>query len=137
MITKPSLSILIVEHDDTNFILIREYLCDCEFNLIRCNNGSEIVEHVKTNDSIKLVLIDLFLTDNKKGCDVTTIIKSIKPYLPVILHTAYLFSKDKNDELLLEYDDCILKPYSMSVFCNTIKKHIFKNDYQTEEISKD
>lgn len=130
-------TIIVVEHDDSNYILIQEYLCSFAIHLIRCCNGYEIIDLVKSNNTIDLLLLDLYLIDGLDGFEVTKIIKTIKPDLPVVFHTAYVMSGDKEKCLDCGCDDYISKPYSMTNFCNIVSKYLNQYDYKTTEAEKD
>ena len=72
-------------------------------------NGEEAVEHVKQNDKIDLVLMDIRMP-KLNGYDATRQIKMLKPNLPVISITAYAMSEDETKSLDAGCDMYISKP---------------------------
>lgn len=107
-IAKP-LTILIAEDNNVNFMLISHVLSVRNYTLIRANNGQEAVDICRKNKSIQLVIMDLKMP-KMDGYEARNIIKSFKPFLPIIAHTAYSSSDIINNVYEAGFIDCISKP---------------------------
>ncbi|MFN3411724.1 MAG: PleD family two-component system response regulator [Exilispira sp.] len=85
------------------------------FNVITCLNGFDAIEHIKKDDSIGLVLLDLMMPEIS-GWDTLKEIRKIKTkqQLPVIIFTGNVKEKEQleNNPLKNEIMDFILKPVS-------------------------
>jgi PAS domain S-box-containing protein len=102
-------TILIAEDENSNFELLKASIGRTQIKIIRAMNGEEAVNHVKKNDSINLVLMDIRMP-KLNGYDATRQIKILKPHLPVISITAYAMSEDETKSLEAGCDMYISKP---------------------------
>jgi CheY-like chemotaxis protein len=117
-------SIVVVEYDEVCYFLIQECLSSFAVEIIRCNKGLEIIELVKSNDSIALVFLDIYLKDKVSGCDLIKSLKIIKPSLPVVFQTAYVLTEIKNLCIEAGCDDFLPKPYKPDEIKNIVKKYV-------------
>ena len=92
--------------------------------LIRVKDGFDVIDIVKSNNLVNLVLLDVYLKNGLSGLEVTKIIKNIRPDLPVVFHTAYAMIEDKAKCFESGCDDYISKPYSMTNFYNIVTKYL-------------
>jgi CheY-like chemotaxis protein len=106
-----NLSILIVEDNLANVLLLKEYLEETGINIIHSINKSEILEII-CNRKVNLVLMDIILPDFS-GMELTKEIKILYPDIPIIAHTADLLQRDEEEFKKSGFNDIILKPYSM------------------------
>ena len=93
--------------------------------IIRAKNGQEAVDICKTNDAIDIVLMDIkmpFLT----GFEANRIIKTFKPELPIIAHTAYSSEEDKNLISKEGFVSYITKPLDKTKLFNCINRALNK-----------
>ena len=81
-------TILIAEDEDNNFIFLQEVLYPTKVNIVRAKTGIQAVHIVKSQPEIALVLMDIKMPE-MNGYQATTIIKEMKPKLPVVAQTAY------------------------------------------------
>jgi PAS domain S-box-containing protein len=102
-------TILIAEDENSNFELLKASIGRTQIKIIRAMNGEEAVEHVKKNQSIDLVLMDIRMP-KLNGYDATRQMKIINPKLPVISITAYAMSEDETKSLEAGCDMYISKP---------------------------
>jgi PAS domain S-box-containing protein len=116
-------TILIAEDEDSNYILIAESLRRTEAKLIRAHDGLEVVEIVKNNPEINLVLMDIRLP-YLSGYEATRIIKSFNNRIPIIAQTAYAMSGEKEQSILEGCDDFIAKPIKISELYTLIGKYL-------------
>lgn len=94
------------------------------FKVITCLNGFEAIEHVKRDNSIGLVLLDLMMPEIS-GWDTLKEIRKLKTKeeLPVIIFTGNVKEREQleNNPLKDEIIDFILKPVSYEDLVNRIK----------------
>ena len=103
------LNILIAEDDNINFMLIKRVMKIRNYNVIRAENGEEAVNICRENDNIQLVIMDMKMP-KMGGLEARKIIKTFKPYLPVIAHTAYSSAEINSEVFDAGFIDCITKP---------------------------
>ena len=125
MKTLENVEILIVEDDADNLEFLRRLLMKFGASVVIARTGEEAINMVKTNEQIKIVLMDIRLPDID-GFETTQKIKKLKPGLPVIAQTAYAMYNDR--ELCLENgcDDYISKPLDVDVLYKKIIHYIYK-----------
>ena len=86
-------------------------------------NGEEAVEHIKKNDSIDLVLMDIRMP-KLNGYDATRQIKQLKPLLPVISITAYAMSEDESKSIEAGCDMYVSKPIRPSQLLTLLNEFV-------------
>jgi CheY-like chemotaxis protein len=116
--------ILIVEKDESNYLLIQEYFSMSAVELIRVEDGLEIIDIIKSDKPVSLVLLDMQLDKGLSGLEATKIIKSIRPDLPVVFQTAHAMKEDKEKCFQSGCDDYISKPYTFEDFYNILAKYL-------------
>jgi len=102
-------TILIAEDEDTNFILLEEFLSDSNLKIIRAINGFDAVEICKSNKAIDMILMDIKMP-MMDGYEATIQIRKISPDLPIIAQTAYYSESNKNKALECGCSDYVSKP---------------------------
>ena len=115
------LTILIAEDNDINFMLINRVMEIRKYKVIRAKNGEEAVNICKENDNIQLVIMDIKMPI-MGGFEARKIIKSFKPYLPVIAHTAYSSAEINSEVYDAGFIDCISKPLDKSKLFRVIDR---------------
>jgi PAS domain S-box-containing protein len=118
------LEILVVEDDPDNLEFIKRLLTKQGANVFIAKTGTDAVNMIINNDTIKIVLMDIRLPDID-GFEATQRIKTIKPELPIIAQTAYAMYNDR--EMCLENgcDDYISKPLDKDVLFKKINNYIY------------
>ena len=116
-------TILIVEDEVNSHIRINELLSDTNVRLLHAWDGREAVEHVKKRKDISLVLMDIKMP-TMDGYEVTKLIKTIRPKLPVIAQTAFSGAYDKTQVLQAGFDNCISKPIHKGSFVELIANYL-------------
>jgi CheY-like chemotaxis protein len=116
-------TLLIVEDEEYNFKYIEAVLSPLNFRLIHAGNGQEAVDICKSDNSIDLVVMDIKMPV-MDGYEATSIIKKIRPLLPIIAQTAYAFEADKENAINAGCDDYIAKPVKKQVLIDTIMKYL-------------
>jgi PAS domain S-box-containing protein len=112
-------TLLIAEDEDSNYMLLEEFLSNVGMNIIRAVNGIEAVELCKINPQIDLVLMDIKMPE-MNGYEATIRIKEFKPDLPIIAQTAYSTEIDKNKAFACGCSDFISKPLKRELLLSMI-----------------
>lgn len=103
--------ILIVEDDETSFLLLQAYLAPRNYKLLYATNGKEAIELFKDNPEIDLILMDLKMPV-LDGYLATKQIREFDSKIPIIAQTAYALSGDSEKALQAGCDDYVTKPIS-------------------------
>ncbi len=117
------LTILIAEDDESSYQYLEIVLSREGVQLIHSVNGQDTVNKVKDNPEISLILMDLRMP-GMDGYEATSIIKKMKPRLPVIAQSAFAFDSDREKALNAGCDNFISKPVKKDVLIELIKKCI-------------
>lgn len=86
-------TILIAEDTDCSFLYLKTILRHTNAEIIWASTGHEAINVVRENHSIDVVLMDINMP-GINGFDATMAIHSIKPDLPVIAQTAYVYDNE-------------------------------------------
>lgn len=113
--------ILIVEDEQINYLLLKEYLSELGYITLLARNGHEAVEYVRSKPDIKLVLMDLCVPE-MDGIYATKIIKSIRPELTVVAQTAYLQNNIQNNYAELGFSAFLAKPFSQEQLIEVVQR---------------
>jgi PAS domain S-box-containing protein len=115
--------ILIAEDDVNSMWVLRKMLEIEKANLFFASNGQEAVDIVMNTPELQLVLMDLKMPV-MDGFEAIKIIKQIKPEIPIIAQSAYVFSNDQDLARKSGCNDYIGKPIKMESLLEMIIKHI-------------
>lgn len=110
--TKPEgkkYKLLIVEDDETSYILLQAILAPYNFILLYAADGNEAVATTISNPDIDLILMDLKLP-NLNGYEATRQIRSVNKKVPIIAQTAYALSGDNEKALAAGCNSYVTKP---------------------------
>jgi len=102
-------TILIVEDENSNYLLLDKLLTLENVNTIWAKNGEESIEKFKENENIDLILMDLKMPV-MDGYEATRKIKQLSKNLPIIALTAYTESESIEKALSKGFDDYLEKP---------------------------
>lgn len=114
--------VLIAEDDNINFLLIQKMMKGKDYEIIRAVNGQEAVDICINNPNIDLVLMDIKMPV-LNGFEALSLIKPIRPKLPIIAQTAYSSSEDKVKIEKAGFDDYITKPLDRERLLELIDKY--------------
>lgn len=103
------LTILIAEDDHINYMLIKRIMDLRKYNVLRATNGEDAVSICKENDTIQLVIMDIKMP-KMDGFEARKLIRTFKPYLPIIAHTAYSSAEISSEIYDAGFIDLITKP---------------------------
>lgn len=118
-------TILIAEDEESNFKFLEMILANHGFKIIKAENGYEAVEICKGHTPIDLILMDIKMP-GMNGLEATSLIKEIRPKLPIIVQTAYAMQNDEKESLKAGCDDYIAKPIKKKKLLSYIEKWIDK-----------
>jgi len=108
-VKRPNRIILIAEDDWISFQYLRTILEKSDITVIHAENGEEAVELVKNTADIDLILMDIKMPV-MDGIEATKQIKQLRPDLPIIAQTAYVFSEEKSMISSIGCDQYLAKP---------------------------
>jgi hypothetical protein len=115
--------ILIVEDEQLNYLLLKEYLSEIGYITLLARNGHEAIEYVRSKPDIQLVLMDLCMPE-MDGTYATKLIKAIRPELPVVAQTAYLHNNIQTNYEEHGFSAFLAKPYSQEQLIDVVKSLI-------------
>ena len=101
--------ILLVEDEETNIILIQEFLSITSINIDVSKNGKNALEKIEAGEKYDMILMDIKMPI-MNGLEATIAIKKINKDIPVVAQTAYALSEEKEQALDSGCDDYITKP---------------------------
>ncbi|MFP4619910.1 MAG: PAS domain-containing protein [Bacteroidales bacterium] len=124
---QPEVTVLIVEDDHSNAVLLREILKCPELSELNLNvqfatNGREAVNFCKQNKA-DIVLMDIKLPV-MDGLTASRTIKLLRPDLPIIAQTACANPTDKANIFAAGCNDYLVKPFSMNTLRQKLRKHL-------------
>lgn len=115
--------VLLVEDEETNIILIQEFLSITQIRIDVSKNGKNAVERIETGEKFDLILMDIKMPI-MNGLEATIKIKNINPDIPVIAQTAYALSEEREQALEAGCDDYITKPIRRDDLIALMAKYI-------------
>lgn len=101
--------ILLVEDEETNIILIQEFLSITSVNIDVSRNGKNALEKIESGEKYDMILMDIKMPI-MNGLEATIAIKKINKDISIIAQTAYALSEEKEQALDSGCDDYITKP---------------------------
>jgi len=121
IIIKPT--VLVVEDDNFNNMLMVTLLKRSGCNAISVENGLDAVEVVKTDADLAFVLMDIKMPI-MNGLEATKRIKSLRPQLPIIAITAYSDVEEEKRIYEAGCDMYFAKPINQDVIPKLLKKYV-------------
>jgi len=118
-----NVNILIAEDDANSMLVLRKMLEIEKANLFFARNGQEAVDIAMATPKLQLVLMDLKMPV-MDGFEAIKIIKQLKPEIPIIAQSAYVFSNDQDMARKSGCNDYIGKPIKMESLIEMINKYI-------------
>ncbi|MBN2236241.1 MAG: response regulator [Bacteroidales bacterium] len=113
--------ILIVEDDPVNSELLEVFLKRKKLDYLLAFSGTEALEKFEEHPEIDLVLLDIKLPF-LSGEDVLVKMKALRPDVPIVVQTAYVFEADKKRFFELGCDDYIAKPINKVLFYQILSR---------------
>lgn len=114
---------LIVEDVSLNSELIEVLLERRELPYLVAIDGEEAMRIFIEHPEIDLVLLDIKLP-KLWGEEVLIKMKALRPHVPIVVQTAYVFDEDRARFFRIGCDDYMAKPLNKRLFYKTISKWI-------------
>lgn len=111
--------ILVAEDMEMNFILLKKSLEKTNVTVLRARNGKEMIDMVKSNYSIDLVLLDMGMPI-MDGYEATKALRSEGNKIPIIAQTAFALDNERNKVLEAGCNDFVEKPINTETLFNKI-----------------
>jgi len=116
-------TILMVEDEESNYLLIKTIMKHSEATLLWAKNGKEGIEMIDTHDEISLVLMDIKMPV-MDGYEATRMSKTLRPKLPVIAMTAHALYGDEEKAFESGFDNYIPKPISKNLLFTLLEQYL-------------
>ena len=113
--------ILIVEDEPLNSELLEVLLKRKKMSYLLAVDGLEAMELFEKHPEIDLVLLDIKLP-NLNGEAVLMKMKELRPDVPIVVQTAYVFEEDKRRFFDIGGDDYISKPLNKELFYEILSR---------------
>lgn len=121
-------TILVAEDNDLNYELLKFYLSEPGYPVVRAINGLEALNFCENNpDNIAIIFMDLMMP-KMDGIEATCRIKKKYPQIPVIMQTA--FSEKENMRKCFEAgcDEFITKPISKKLVRDILERFLLTDN---------
>ncbi len=115
-----SKTILIVEDDTPNYLLVKQLLKPTNVKLHLAENGEEALAIFKKLENIDLIIMDIKLP-GVDGYEVTRRIRELDKEVPILAHTAYAMEGDREKSIEAGCNDYIAKPTNQKLLLKTIE----------------
>lgn len=115
-----ALTVLIVEDNLMNQMLLEAILEDAKMSVTIVDNGLKAVEAVKNND-FDMVFMDIQMPE-MDGLSATKEIRTFNQSLPILAMTAHASQKDKDKSLAAGMNSHITKPIDPDILFNEIER---------------
>jgi signal transduction histidine kinase/ligand-binding sensor domain-containing protein/CheY-like chemotaxis protein len=110
-------SILIIEEEKSNFILLKSYLAGTGVKLIWVNDYQSAVDKIAASH-FNLIVIDIRLN----GYQLLNYIKQLKIETPLIAQTAYATAEDQKRLSKAGFNDYLIKPFTKETLINKLAR---------------
>lgn len=119
--TKKSITILIAEDNESNYLYLEEILKSINCKIIHAINGKKAIDICKQNPYIDLILMDIKMPIID-GHTAALKIKQFRPELPIIAQSAFALEHEKIRFSGEAFNEYVTKPINKEILVKTIKK---------------
>lgn len=119
---KGKLKVVIADDDDIGIILISKMISPYAAEIFTVSDGNELVELVRKNPKINLVLVDVKMP-RLNGLDATKMIRAFNKEIIIIAQTANAHSEDKEKAILAGCNNYVSKPIDKKRLVELIEKY--------------
>jgi CheY-like chemotaxis protein len=116
------LTILIVDDEEYNLILLEEYLSDTGASILFAHDGYEAVNTCENNPDIDMIMMDIRMPV-MNGFIAAQMIKSFRN-IPIIAVSAFPYYLEQGQIDEAGFDDFMEKPFHQSDAFERINKHL-------------
>ena len=120
-------TIMIAEDIDFSFLYLEAVLRRTGVKILWAQNGKEAIEHVKSNQDIDLILMDMHMPI-MNGYDATTAIKLLRPELPIVAQTAFVLPEDVKKCIDAGCSGYLAKPVRKDHLLNTLVDYLHRKE---------
>lgn len=116
-------TILVIENDANNRILIEHLLCIGGYNVVSAMNGQEALELLDRGIQVDMVLTDLSMPV-LDGYQAAQLIRERAGYaeLPIVAVTGYAMSEEKASAIAAGCNDYLTKPFRQSELLEVVAR---------------
>lgn len=119
----PETTVLVADDDEVSVMLIEKMLQRENISIFHARNGNETIQLIKTEPSIRLILLDLKMPV-MNGFETAAEIRKFNDSIPIIAQTAYALAGDREKALNAGCNEYITKPLHRSDLFKVIKQFI-------------
>ncbi|MCF6241730.1 MAG: response regulator [Bacteroidales bacterium] len=116
-------TILVAEDMEMNFVLLKKTLEQTKAHIIRAKNGQEMVDIIKSNSEVDIVLLDMGMPV-MDGYEATKLLRSEGYNIPIIAQTAFALNNEKERVLEIGCNDYVEKPIKKEILFEKIDRLI-------------
>lgn len=118
-------TILIVEDDEFNALLLKEIIKPIYTTFVHVTNGQDAIDYLCQNDTIEIILMDMSMPI-MDGYMATKQIKHLFPNIPIIAQTANAVMGDREKALEAGCDEYISKPIKPAELLDLLRNTVVK-----------
>ena len=108
---------------EMNFVLLKKTLEQTNATIVRAKNGQEMVDIIKSNPKIDIVLLDMGMPV-MDGYEATKLLRSEAYNVPIIAQTAFALNNEKERVLEAGCNDFVEKPIKKEILFDKINNLI-------------
>jgi CheY-like chemotaxis protein len=113
-------TILIGEDEPVNFKLLEMIFMKTRAKLLHGKTGLEVIEILKNNPQVSLILMDIKMPD-LDGLEATQEIRKFNAEIPIIAQTAYALEEEKTRCMESGFSGYVTKPINRKSLINLIQ----------------
>lgn len=119
--------LLVVEDNPHNFTYIDSLLSKKSVVVYHALNGKEAIELCRDNPQLSMVIMDAMMPE-MDGFDATREIKKFRPYLPVVMLTAFVSRTTIREAVAAGCNDYLSKPIGKIELLAMLEKWLLISD---------
>jgi DNA-binding NtrC family response regulator len=119
-----NLNILVVEDDEASYMLIEEILSDLKLNIIHTHSGEEAVSIIVSETPLHLAIVDMRLSLEIDGLQLTSFINNKRPKLSVIVQSGASLSESQQTEISALKCEYFTKPFDLALFLKSVNHYL-------------
>lgn len=116
-------TVIIVDDDESNALLLEEYLRNYDFRVLRLNSAKECLDSLVDEKDVKLIFLDIKMP-GMDGLECLKEIYKIRSDLTIVAQTAYALYGDRERFLKEGFNEYLPKPIARTDFDNLMTKLI-------------
>ncbi|MFT7612589.1 MAG: CheY-like chemotaxis protein [Parvicellaceae bacterium] len=125
-VLEKKLNILIVEDDETLYLLLRITLKEISEEILHAKNGKEAIKLCLSNPDIDLILMDIQMP-LMDGHEASKKIRKFNKDVIIIAQAAHVFEGDNEKAIAAGCNEYLSKPFMIKDVMSIVQKHLKKN----------